>query len=131
MDVVILIMSEEKKNFVKCLKCNKEIFSSRLHDYTVCDCGNVSVKGGGDHICAYSKDFYSFSYLPDAPNIESNNDCERKYDDAKERLGKKELLEAIEKRIECIDHLNKPHTPVTYAEIRHLYLLLAAFLRSL
>ena len=38
------------RNSAICLKCNVEIESKHVHDYVVCECGNIAVDGGNHYL---------------------------------------------------------------------------------
>src|SRR6267142_865452 len=98
-------------NKVKCLKCNKELVSSELHDYVVCDCGNVSVKGGVDHMYAFSKDLSSFEYKAElSSGSQCKEDCEKKFDEKKPKISKDELFDVLEAKIRFIEHIPNKHS---------------------
>lgn len=38
------------RNSAICLQCNSEIESKHVHDYVVCECGNIAVDGGKHYL---------------------------------------------------------------------------------
>lgn len=54
-----------KRNIALCKKCNQVIESKHVHDFVVCECGNVSLDGGAEYTRVMVKDLKSFKYLGD------------------------------------------------------------------
>jgi hypothetical protein len=53
---------EAKRAVIQCLPCGTSIYSRARHDYRSCECGKVSIDGGGDYtkICGEPDDIRNY-----------------------------------------------------------------------
>lgn len=127
------------KNRAKCKLCGSVIESFHPYDHVICKCGEIELNGG-DALFAKARDFANFLRVDDHGNEivvkytepNSNHESDNQDNQFKEDIGKKELIELIEKMMKDDEQLpsHVKSQPLYYYDLqRYMLVILNLFKR--
>lgn len=124
------------RNRAKCKACNHILESFAHDDFVSCECGNLTIWGGGYKFNVLAKD-YNLMLRVDDEDCEHPvkyvevNKADTEQEEAKERpkpLTQEELIEEFKKLIEAFEK-DADHV-CTYADLASITILLVSCLKS-
>jgi len=121
------------KNRAKCKLCLSIIESFHPGDYVACKCGEISVSGGLNMLCA-AKDWQNFLRVDDLGNeivVKVDSDVKPLYNEHV-KPSKEELLKMLDDMIERLESLppNAMIAPVTHYDLASSLILLSSIFRA-